>query len=75
LTFSENKGDQNHNAYLKVWDIVNKRDKDIADMFNDLKRSNALLKLALWKKNGYLKEIELNEFTEDTRSTINKICK
>ncbi len=70
-----NKKDQNHETYLKVWNIVNERDKDIADMFNDLKRSNAVFKLALWKKNGYLIETELAEFTEGTRSTVNTICR
>ena len=43
----KNKEDNNHKAYLKVWEIVNTRDKDIADMFNDLKRSNAVFKLSL----------------------------
>jgi hypothetical protein len=70
----KNKEDQNHKAYLKVWEIVDKRDDDIADMFNDLRRSNAVFKLALWKKKGYLSDKELNEFTESTRSTIEAIC-
>ena len=69
-----NKKEQNHKAYLKVWDIVNTRDKDVADMFNDLRRSNAVYKLALWYKNGYLTEKELNEFSEETRSIINALC-
>jgi vacuolar-type H+-ATPase subunit I/STV1 len=69
-----NKEEQNHKAYLKVWEIVNTRDKDVADMFNDLRRSNAIYKLALWYKNGYLTEKELNEFSEETRSTINALC-
>ncbi|MGB5614934.1 MAG: hypothetical protein WBM67_20035 [Sedimenticolaceae bacterium] len=69
-----NKEEQNHKAYLKVWEIVNTRDKDVADMFNDLRRSNAVYKLALWYKNGYLTEKELNEFSEETRSTINALC-
>ncbi len=69
-----NKEEKNHKAYLKVWDIVNTRDKDVADMFNDLRRSNAVYKLALWYKNGYLTEKELNEFSEETRSTINALC-
>lgn len=70
----KNKGEKNHKAYLKVWDIVDRRDNDIADMFNDLKRSNAVFKLALWKKKGYLEDKELSEFTESTRSTIKSIC-
>ena len=69
-----NKEEQNHEAYLKVWDIVNTREKDVADMFNHLKKSNAIYKLALWYKNGYLTEKELNEFSEETRSTIKELC-
>lgn len=71
----KNKDDENHKAYLKVWDIVNTRDIDIADMFNDFRRSNAVFKLALWYKNGYLTDKELNEFTQETQSTINAMCK
>jgi hypothetical protein len=71
----KDKEDKNHKVYLKVWDIVNTRDRDIADMFNDLRRSNAVFKLALWYKNGYLTEKELTEFTQETQSTVNAICK
>ena len=69
-----NKEENNHKAYLKIWDIVNTRDKDVADMFNDLKRSNAVYKLALWYKNGYLTEKELTVFSDETRSIINVLC-
>ena len=70
----KNKEEKNHKIYLNIWSIVNTRDKDVADMFNDLKRSNAVYKLALWYKNGYLTDKELNEFSEETRSTINALC-
>ena len=70
----KNKEEKNHKAYLNIWSIVNTRDKDVADMFNDLRRSNAVYKLALWYKNGYLTDKELNEFSEETRSTINALC-
>ena len=68
------KEDENHKAYLKVWDIVNTRDSDVADMFNDFRRSNAVFKLALWYKNGYLTDEELNEFTQETQTTIKAMC-
>jgi len=70
----KNKEEKNHKAYLSIWNIVNTRDRDVADMFNDLKRSNAVYKLALWYKNGYLTDKELNQFSEETRSTINALC-
>jgi len=67
------KGNENHKAYLKVWEIVDSGDNEIAEMFNDLRRSNAVLKLVAWKRNGLLTEKELNEFTEETRSSIEAI--
>ena len=59
-----------HQSYLKVWEILNSEDKKVCDMFDDLKRSNAILKLALWKQNGLLTEQEINIFSEQTRSAI-----
>ena len=68
-----NKGNENHKAYLDVWEIVQAGDSDIAEMFNDLRRSNAVLKLAAWNRYGLLTESELSSFSEETRSTIDAI--
>lgn len=68
-----NKGNKNHAAYLDVWEIVQAGDDKIAEMFDDLRRSNAVLKLAAWKRNSLLTENELNEFSEETRSAIEAI--
>jgi len=73
-TVINNKGIENYKAYLNVCEIVDAEDKKIAEMFNDLKRSNAVIKLALWKRNGLLTESELGEFSPETRSTIEAIC-
>jgi hypothetical protein len=43
-------------------------------MFNDLRRSNAVLKLVAWKRYGFLTESELNGFSEETQSTIEAIA-
>ncbi len=68
-----NKGNENHKAYLNVWKIVDSEDRNIAEMFNDLKRSNAVLKLATWKRHGLLSEQEISKFSPETRSTIEAI--
>jgi len=68
------KKEEKHKAYLKVWDIVNSGDKVIGTMFNDLRRSNAIWKLASWKSNGLLTDIELESFSEETRSSIEVIA-
>ena len=64
------KGNENHKAYLETWDIINRKNNDIADMFDDLRRSNAIFKIALWYGNGYLTDNELKEFTDQTYNTI-----
>lgn len=73
-TAIKDKGNQNHKVYFTVWEIVDTEDRKIAEMFNDLKRSNAAIKLALWNRNGFLAESDLGEFSPDTWSTIEAIC-
>ena len=68
------KSNENHEAYLEVWEKVQSGNTEISVMFDDLRRSNAVLKLATWKRNGLLTESELNEFTEETQSSIKSIA-
>ena len=68
------KNNENHKSYLEVWEKVQSGNTEISVMFDDLRRSNAVLKLATWKRNGLLTESELNEFTEETQSSIKSIA-
>jgi hypothetical protein len=43
-------------------------------MFDDLRRSNAILKLASWRSKGLLSDEELNRFSEETRLSIERIA-
>jgi hypothetical protein len=43
-------------------------------MFDDLKRSTAIFKLAMWKKNGILSGEDFEELTEETKKHIESIC-
>ena len=66
----QNGSDSAHDTYLQVWKTLKSEDKDIAIMFDDLKRSNAILKLAIWKKYGIISDKEMKSFTEDTQERI-----
>ena len=70
IEFEKNEG---HKSYLKVWKILNSEDRKICEMFDDLKRSNAILKLVSWKQNGLLTEQEISKFSQKTRLTIDMI--
>ena len=58
---------KNHDAYLQLWKLLHAEDKQIAIMFDGLKRSNALQKLAAWKRYGLLTDDKLERFSEETR--------
>jgi hypothetical protein len=59
-----------HQRYLDVYRIVEERDRQVARIFNDLRRSNAIHKLALMRSSGLLEESEFASFSEETRASI-----
>jgi hypothetical protein len=67
------KGSANHKAYLEVFEKIHSGDSEIAAMFDDLRRSNAVIKLAAWRRYGLLTESELNEFSAETQAGIKAI--
>ena len=70
---SENRGAESHKYYLKLWKLMRDEDKDISLMFDDLKRSTGIFKLAMWKKNGILSQESFDELTEETQKHIDLI--
>jgi len=73
-TIIEERGANCHKYYLKLWEIIRSEDKEIALMFDDLKRSTAIFKLAMWKNNGLLSGDDFNAFTNETQEHIQSIC-
>lgn len=69
----ENKENNNHTAYIKLWKLMRAEDNEIALMFDDLKRSNARIKLAAWKRSGLISDEGLKEFSEETQESVNTI--
>ena len=70
----ESRGAESHKYYLKFWKVLQEKDKEISLMFDDLKRSTAIFKLAMWKKNGILSGEDFEELTEETKKRIESIC-
>lgn len=66
---SKRKGKE-HESYLKLWKLLNKEDKEISIMFDDLKRNNAVIKLASWKHNGLISDEKMAEFTNETQQSV-----
>lgn len=58
-----------HQRYLGIFKII-ERDRDMAIIFNDPKRSNALTMLARIRSEGLLTEDEFSSLSPETRSAI-----
>jgi len=56
--------------YRDIFRIVERRDRDIARLFNDLRRSQGLMMLARIRSEGLLTEDEFSSLSPETRSVI-----
>ncbi len=59
-----------HESYLELWKMLHDEDADISLMFDDLKRSTAMMKLASWKAHNLLSDQDLEGFTQETQNRI-----
>ena len=56
--------------YLAVFKLIHRRDDEMADAFNDVRRSRAMLRLACIKFLDVLTEEELARFSPETREHV-----
>lgn len=59
-----------HERYLDLWKIITVEDKKIANMFDNLRRSTAILQIAQWKSNDLITDQDLVSFTPETKKKI-----
>lgn len=62
-----------HERYLKIYRILQKRDKQIATAFDDFRRSTAVMQLAIMRRMKLLTDEDLNLFSEQTRARVDGI--
>ena len=67
---SNNAESDHHQRYLSIYNLIRERDKEIAEVFDDLRRSRAFFTLALMKKKRLLTSEELATLSEETREAI-----
>jgi hypothetical protein len=59
-----------HQRYLDIFNIVERCDREMERIFDDLKRSIALMMLAQLRANGVLTGAEFSSLSPETRSAI-----
>jgi hypothetical protein len=67
---SSDAGRSSHERYLAVYQLVERRDRELAETFNDLCRASALVRLAAMRLRGLLTEEELARFSPETRDFL-----
>lgn len=60
----------NHERYLAVFKLLQRRDEELADAFNDPRRSTALVQLARIQFQELLTEEEFTRFSPETRASV-----
>ncbi len=59
-----------HNRYLKLYELIHKRDEDIQWAFDDFRRTTAIACLTSMWQLGLVTLVELDRFSLDTRHRV-----
>lgn len=59
-----------HERYLKLYELVQQRDRELASTFNDMRRTTAHYILVDFCRMGLLTDEEFDEFSPETRQAV-----
>jgi len=59
-----------HERYLAVYDLTRRRNRELADAFNDMRRSRAFVRLLNIQSHQLLNEEELGRFSPEVRESL-----
>ena len=59
-----------HAKYLKLFKLIEARDEELGEAFNDMKRSMGYVKLAHLRSCGLITDQEFADFSEQTRGAV-----
>lgn len=62
-----------HERYLRLFDRIHRRNDELADAFDDLRRSRAIERLAHMRKLDLFTEEEFQSLSPGTRETVDSI--
>ncbi|MDV5168872.1 hypothetical protein [Photobacterium rosenbergii] len=71
----QNRVDNEHASYLELWQFIQIENNKIGEMFDDLKRSNALFKLVSMRLYGILSDEYLCKFSAEIQHQILELMK
>jgi hypothetical protein len=60
----------NHERYLAVYKLIQRRDKELADAFDDMRRSTAIRQIARIQSHKLWTDEEMSRFSSKTRDAV-----
>jgi len=66
-------GQTSHERYLAVYKLLHRQDKKLGDMFDNPRRSRALLQLALMRSWDLFTDEEFARFSPETRARLHRL--
>jgi hypothetical protein len=59
-----------HQRYLAIYELLRRRDKKLAEAFDDMRRSTAFYQLAHMYSQRLLRDEEFSSFSQETQSIV-----
>jgi hypothetical protein len=63
----------NHQRYREIYQLIRRRDGEIAEAFDDMRRSMAEIRILSLRKHGLLTDEEFARFSKETRDAVQSI--
>ena len=63
-----------HDRYLKIYKLINESNEQMANAFDDFRRSTAVMQLGIMRRMKLLMDEELSLFSEQTRTRVDGIA-
>jgi len=63
----------NHQRYRAIYGLIDRRDDEIAEAFNDMRRSRAVVRIFFLRKHGLLTDEEFGRFSKETRDSVQSL--
>ena len=64
--------ESHHERFLKIFRLMIERNRDLGHAFDDISRSNALVKLIAIRSHGLLTDEEFSRFKSETREAVDR---
>ncbi len=69
----QNRKSEEHKSYIQIYNLINRKDNEIAITYNDLKRSNAIEKICHMRRHFAMTDEEFSKFSDETKDIVNSI--